>query len=280
MLPYTCSYVTLRGRHNSGMTSLRLFVVGVFRHWLLVLSGPLLSAVLAVVERQTGVAIDFRWYIFLMAAGVLVAAYRAWLDEHRAREDAENRADLNRPAVVLTIRGTFDSQAPPFALRNTGAATAFNIRIAPVTLSDRALEFEAVPDLAANAEVSLSASIIGAGPFWARDVLQFFERGYAPVVERQLKPPTEEEQKQASSAQVSDYLAATLGLGELIVPFVIDYRDLAGTEYVTQQHFVFEVIADRLEVRLVSSTRRSTMPPVPAPFVVPGSREARRSRKP
>jgi hypothetical protein len=261
------------------MTSLRLFIIGLLRHWLLVLSGPLLSAVLAVVERSTAVAINFRWYVVLMAAGVMVAAYRAWLDEHRARLDAESRADLNRPAVVLTIRGAFNSQTPPFALRNSGAVTAFNIRIAPLTLSDRTLEFEAVADLAANAEVPVNASIRGAGPFWARDVLQFFERGYAPVVEGQLKPPTEEEQQNASSAQMHDYLAASMGLGELVVPLVVYYRDLAGTEYATQQHFVFEVIANGLQVRLVSSTRKSAMPPVPAPFVVPGSRAARRSRQ-
>jgi len=261
------------------MKEVGLFIAALFRHWLLVLSGPLLSAALSFLERYTKVSIEFRLYIAIVVLGVLVALYRTWLDEHRARATAEARADLNRPGVVLAITGGLDTNTSPFKIRNTGTATAFNIRVLPIAFGDRILEFDEVADLATDTETSSIVSVRGSGPFWAGDVVKFFEQEYEAVVSNQFPPPDENAQTAADLVKARDYLAASMGLSEMVVPFAIEYRDLGGTEYVTQQHFVFEVIVERLAVRLVASARKGSVPPLPGAFVIPGTREERRLRR-
>jgi hypothetical protein len=123
------------------MKEVRVFTAALLRHWLLVLSGPLLSAILGLVERYAKVSIEFRFYVAIVAAGVLVALFRTWLDEYRGRTAAEARSDLNRPAVVLVTLDEFDTSASPFALRNVGSAAAFNVQVLPIALGDNVLEF-------------------------------------------------------------------------------------------------------------------------------------------
>ena len=261
------------------MKEVRRFIAALFRHWLLVLSGPLLSGVLSILERYTRVSIEFRLYVAIVSTGVLVALYRTWLDEHRLRTAAEERVDLSRPGVVLTISGEFDTNASPFIFRNTGASSAFNLRVLPIALGDHVLDFDEVADLAGGTDTRAVVSVRGSAPFWARDVLKFFEQGYEAVVDRQFVPRDETELANEESAKVREYFAARMGLSEMVVPFAIEYRDLGGTEYVTQQHFIYEVIVERLAVRLVASTRKVVTPALPAAFVIPGTREERRLRQ-
>jgi hypothetical protein len=134
--------------------------------------------------------------------------------------------------------------------------------------------FEELADLGKNADKTLRVSVRGAGPFWAREVIKFFAQGYEAVSEQQFHTPSND----AEAPEVRDYWAVTMGLSEMAVPFSIEYRDVGGTEYVTQQHFVFEIMIDRLAVRLVASARKALAPPLPSPFITPGTRDERRTR--
>jgi hypothetical protein len=263
---------------NERVKTFSAFVISVSRHWLLLFAGPAVSVALGGIEHYSGRSVSFREYAILSIVSIFAAVFRAWRDEYLARLATEATGETVRPAVVISLGEMNKSSVnkAPFTLKNVGATPAFNIRFLDAELGDRALEVEETAEIAAAESATPQAFIRGAGIFWARDFVQFLERGFEAVGREQWPVP---EDGVEDSSVTKERFAAMFGLGELVLPLIMKYRDLAGLEYVTQQDLVFEPIVERVSIRLVYSGRALNAPLPRNPYIVPGARKERKSRQ-
>ncbi len=255
------------------MATILAFVRAVSRHWLLLFTGPLLSLALGGVEHYSGTSISFRIYVLVSGATILAAMYKAWRDEYLARQDADAKNELNRPAVVVSLNeGDRQGNTPPFSFSNMGATPAFNARMADIEIGDRLLEVTEIAEIAVGHSASPQASVRRSGLFFARDFVHFFKRAYE-TIGRQQWPNAADDDEWLND---KDQAYAAFGLGELVVPISVAYRDLNGIAYVTQHNLIFEPIANRLSIRFVYSGRAVSAPELKSPHIVAGTRDERR----
>jgi len=267
---------------NEDKTDFCQFCKSVGRHWVELMSGGIVMVGLAVYERFSGQPVALGLYATVVAVFVVIACFGAWKTERQAaiaewkkRIIAQQTADANRPAVVAEL-GSGTGHTPPLMLRNVSSNTAFNVRFLDATLGDRTLEADEVGQIVGAATATPRMLVHGGGVFWARDVARFFMSGF-DAVGREQWPESEADDRDADAAK--EQLSAMFGLAELVLPIAIRYRDLHGIEYVTHQEVVFEPISDRTSMRLVFSGRLNEAPALRRPYIVPGTRAARKARR-
>ncbi len=139
----------------------RAFLLGLWRHWLAVAGGGAISMAIFMAEHLMNRSVPWRVIVIILAAGLFIACFLVWRDEHRRVEsledeksalEAESRAQQAKSGVnelpdfhvaldeVSIGSGLYDSTVTAFALlvvriTNTGApsvASEFRFSATPL----------------------------------------------------------------------------------------------------------------------------------------------------
>ena len=88
------------------------FIAGVLNHWVELMSGGIITVVVALFERHKTKTVSWRWYIRLIVLFVFMACFLAWRDEHKALGEAKK--ELNE--TKLTLEKVKNDKKPNFHL--------------------------------------------------------------------------------------------------------------------------------------------------------------------
>jgi hypothetical protein len=254
--------------------SLLAFLRAIFRHWLVLFSGPIISTGVGAIEHYQANSLSFATYGALSAATTFAAAFMAWRDERDARQVAEAMVNQNRPIVTAEFTPVSFREVA-FLLTNTGGGAAFNVSIADWQLAGKHINFSDVASIDQRSSAVATITVTGDGPMWSSRLPDFLKSAYASAAEAHWMA-----REASGRAPGDDEGLLLVGVGEIVIPISITYRDAAGAKYATVQELHFEKISERMNLRLVYTGRKDDAPSVESIRLNAGrSADLRRNRR-
>jgi len=89
------------------MKNIKQFFIGIFHHWIPLITGGFILAVLGTYEHWTGRSVLWSWYAAILLSFFLFSCFSAWRDEYQERIKLEEQA---KPKLMIQFDGS--SQRP------------------------------------------------------------------------------------------------------------------------------------------------------------------------
>src|SRR2546421_677004 len=83
------------------MSDIFRFIVDVAEHWQALLTGGVLMAILAIVERKNGKQLPWTAFRWIAVMALFVACYLAWHDQYKAAMNAAQASTLRSRSISL-----------------------------------------------------------------------------------------------------------------------------------------------------------------------------------
>lgn len=240
----------LKERTTKFFDELGEFVWALTRHWVAFVTGNVVMALALMLYERFQKPIPNIYYVGMLGVGFIVAAYAAWLEEHRKRTESKGP----RPEIAMRwIQDGDPDSKPVVKFYNGGSMDAYNVEAVIWLTEAYAIRFEPIERIASHDDF-VWTPVLDNGPRQAASS----QRHIVAFVRAAMGLQTPEARRLRRHLRQAEELQRLMTFEprppDLIAKFSIAYTDFDGKSYSTPHVLTYADDAEEIRIRLATTT--------------------------